>query len=118
MAGDYRSLIVYQKAEKLAELIYIFTKNFPKDEQFGLISQIRRAAVSVVANIVEGWSRKNNKEKVQFYYISRGSLTEVEFYIDFSYKIKYLDHNQFNQLVELRRETAKLLSGLIKSLSK
>lgn len=72
MSGDYRSLIVYQKGERLAELVYIFTKNFPRDEQFGLTSQIRRAAVSVVANIVEGWARKSIKEKIQFYHISRG----------------------------------------------
>lgn len=116
MGGDYRSLIVYQKAEKLAELVYLCTKYFPKEEQFGLTSQIRRAVVSVVANIVEGWSRNSYKEKIQFYYISRGSLTEVEFYIDFTYKLKYLNQKQFDELTSLRHETARLLTGLIKSL--
>lgn len=85
---------------------------------FGLTSQIRRAAVSVVANIVEGWSRNSNKEKMHFYYISRGSLTETEFYIDFSYKLKYINNDQFDELSELRKEVARLLAGLIKSLGK
>ena len=112
----YRSLLVYQKAEKLAESVYLFTKNFPKDEQFGLTSQARRAAISVAANIVEGWSRNSKKEKIQFYYISRGSLTEVEFYIDFSNKLKYISEEQFMELTNIRHETARLLNGLIKSL--
>ena len=78
----YKGLKIYKKSDDMVLLIYKYTKQFPKSELFGLTSQIRRAAVSIVANIVEGWARNSNKDKVRFLYMSRGSLTEVEYYID------------------------------------
>ncbi len=86
---SYRRLIVWQKADELAFQVYLVTKKFPREEMFGLISQMRRAAFSVPANIVEGYARSSRKGKVQFYNIARGSLTELEYYLDFSLRLKY-----------------------------
>jgi len=71
----YRKLIVWQKADELAFQIYRITKDFPSEERFGLVSQMRRAALSVAANIAEGYTRNSKKDKVHFYNIALGSLT-------------------------------------------
>ncbi len=99
----YRRLIVWQKADELAFQVYIITKKFPKEELFSLVSQMRRAALSVPAN------------KVQFYNIAKGSLTEIEYYLDFSLRLGYLNENLYDLLVELRNEVGRLLNGFIKS---
>lgn len=116
--NGYRSLVVWQKADKLAFEVYMATKSFPKEEIFGLISQMRRSAVSVPANIVEGYARLSSKEKTHFYHIAHGSLTELEYYIDFSYKLNYMSENQHKSLVNLREEVGRLLNGLIRAISK
>ena len=115
--NGYRNLVVWQKADKLAFEVYLATKSFPKEEIFGLTSQMRRSAVSVPANIVEGYARLSRKEKSHFYYIAHGSLTELEYYIDFSYKLNYMSENQYKGLVNTRDEVGRLLNGLIKSIS-
>ena len=112
----YRRLVVWQKADELAYQIYHATKAFPEDERFGLVSQMRRASVSVAANIVEGYTRSSSKERVRFYEISRGSLTELEYYIDFVYtRLKYIDEETFGLLDSLRQEVGRLLHGFLKS---
>ena len=75
---SYTELEVWQKCRKLASLIYELTAAFPKDELFGLTSQIRRSAVSVPSNIAEGCGRNSTKDSIQFFYIARGSLYELE----------------------------------------
>lgn len=109
----YKTLNVYQKAEKLAFITYQITSKFPKSELFGLVSQMRRSAISVVANIVEGWARKTKLDKIRFYYMSRGSLTELEFYIDFSLKLKFISRFDYDLLNKTRIDVAKLLKGFI-----
>ena len=79
---------------------------------------MRRAAVSVPANIVEGYSRKNKKEKLQFYYVAKGSLTELEYYIDLSYRLEFLNNQEYKLLKEKRDEVGKLLNGFINNHSK
>jgi four helix bundle protein len=111
----YRRLIVWQKADELAFQVYLISKIFPREELFGLIIQMRRAAISIPANIVEGYSRFSKKEKIQFYNIARGSLTELEYYLDFSYRLNYLNIEQYGLLIKLRDEVGKLLNGFIKS---
>ena len=111
----YRQLNVYSKANGLVLLVYKFTKKFPREELFGLISQMRRCAVSVVANIVEGYSRRTANDKLQFYYIARGSLTELEYYIDLARNLGYLTEEEYLKLYEGREETGRLLNGFIKS---
>lgn len=112
--NGYRKLLVWQKADELTFQVYSTTKNFPKDELFGLISQMRRAAVSVPANIVEGYARFSKKEKSQFYNIAHGSLTELEYYLDLSFRLKYISDNEHSQLTNLRSEVGRLLNGLMK----
>ncbi len=112
---SYRNLIVWQKADELAFQTYLITKFFPKEEIFGITSQMRRAGYSVPANLVEGYARSSNKEKNQFYNIARGSLTELEYFIDFSLRLKYLTNEQHRKLTDLRNETGRLLNGFINS---
>ena len=112
----YRNLKAWQKANELAHAVYDATEKFPKSELFALTSQMRRAAVSVPANIAEGYTRRSIKDKKRFYEISLSSLTELEFYIDFSRERSYYDESTYNRLVELQTETAKILTGLINSL--
>lgn len=111
----YKNLIVWQKADELAFKIYLVTKGFPKEEIFGLTSQMRRAAVSVPANILEGYSRFSKKEKLQFYSIARSSLAETGYYLNFSWRVKYLSDKDYNLLLGLKSETIRLLNGFIKS---
>ena len=113
--GGYKNLTVYQKADDLAVLVYLATRGFPKDELFGLTSQMRRCAVSVPANIVEGCGRRTKKDQAQFYYIARGSLNELEYYIDLAYKLKYVDEKKYNELIDIRSVVGRLLHGFIKS---
>lgn len=113
-AGYYK-LNVWIKANELALLVYRTTKKFPRDETFGLSLQMRRCAVSVPANIVEGYGRRTNKDKLQFYYIARGSLNELEYYIDLSFRLDYIDKNEYQNLSILRHDVGRLLHGFIES---
>ena len=110
----YKKLIVWQKANDLAYQVYAVTRLFPKDELFGLVSQMRRCAVSVPANVVEGYGRRTQKDKAQFYYIARGSLNELEYYLDLSIKLGYIDQSDYNNAVSLRYDVGRLLNGFIK----
>ena len=111
----YRRLVVWQKADELAYEIYKVTKEFPRDERFGLISQMRRASVSVAANIVEGYTHSTRKERSRFYEIARSSLTELEYYIDFVYeRLGYLTKEQHEIAASLRQDVGRLLYGLLR----
>lgn len=113
--NGYRNLIAWQKANTLAHQVYDLTQSFPKDEMFGLVSQMRRAAISIAANIAEGYTRPSKKDRKHFYLIALGSATELEFYIDFAYERRYYDETAHQKISNLESETAKILSGLIKS---
>lgn len=112
--SGYRKLLVWQRADELAVKVYLVTKKFPREEIFGLTSQMRRAAFSVPANIVEGYSRNSKREKMQFYSIARSSLTELEYYIDFALRLDYLSKDDFALLRNLRDEVGRLLNGFMK----
>ncbi|MFH0985915.1 MAG: four helix bundle protein [Candidatus Omnitrophota bacterium] len=112
---DFKKIKVYQKAEALILVIYKLTKDFPKEEIFGLTSQLRRAVVSVACNIAEGSSRQHLKDYMHFLYIARGSLAEVKCLVGVSSELGYVakaDHSQIEALLE---EASKMLYGLIKS---
>lgn len=113
--NGYRKLIAWQKANILAHLIYDLTSAFPKDELFSLTSQMRRAALSVCANIAEGYSRGTKKDRKHFYQISSGSLTELEFFIDFAYEREFITTPNYEKIIVIHTETARVLNGLIKS---
>ena len=112
---SFTDLKAWQEGHKLVLMIYDVTKNFPKEEQFGLTNQIQRAAVSITSNIAEGFSRNSSKEKIQFYAMSRGSLTEVQNQLVIARDIKYLDSKVFGHVADQSILVSKILNGLIKS---
>ena len=111
---SFTDLIVWQEGHKLVIAIYKLTKQFPKDELFALSSQIRRAVISITSNISEGFSRKSQKEKIQFYYIALGSLTEVQNQPLVAKDIGYIDKTHFNEVAKQTVLISKLCNGLIK----
>lgn len=113
---SYRKLIVYQKALDLLLLTYKLTKKLPKAEIYILLPQIRRAAISVVANIVEGYSKSSTKEFIRFLDISRGSLTEVELYFELCLKLNYFINEDYYQAQNLLIEVKKLIYSFQSSL--
>lgn len=116
MDKGYKKLIVWQKADELAHLVYLETKEFPRDEIYGITSQLRRAAISVAANIVEGTGRQNKNELKQFINIALGSLAETEYLLEFSLKLEYLDQEAYSRLENLRDGTGALLWKFYKSI--
>lgn len=115
--NSFRQLIVWQESKNLTLLIYKITKNFPSDEKFAMVSQIRRAAYSVLANIAEGNSKRQNKDRCNYFNISQGSLSELECFIDIAKELNYIDENKYKKLIELINKTNYLLIKFIKSQS-
>ena len=113
----YKDLKVWQKSDELAFEIYKITKNFPKDELYGLTSQLRRAALSVPTNIVEGYARKGDKELGRFVSIAIGSMAETEYLLDFSKRLGYIDDHAYKKIEALRSEVGKLLWNFYKKVS-
>jgi four helix bundle protein len=118
MARDYTKIKAWQLADELALLVYRATKEFPKSEVWGLTSQMRRAAVSVPANIVEGSARRNRNEYIQFLYIAKSSLAELSYYIKFTRECGYLETNRYEELWSKAQEGLKTLQGLIAYIEK
>ena len=110
----YKDLNVWMEARKLSKDIYTITSEFPKEEQFGLINQMRRSAISVPSNIAEGCGRNYPKDSIQFFHISRGSLYELETQLYLSFDLKYIDETKLNEVLLSTETTIKLLSGFIK----
>ena len=110
----YKKLILWQKAIDFVEKIYSLSGNFPRNEQYGLVSQIRRAAVSVPSNISEGATRKSKKEFQQFLYIALSSLSEVETQLIIANRLKYVDSIEelFEEIIVMKKMTNKLISSL------
>ena len=113
MPENYRDLIAWQKAKSLALSVYRCTRLFPKDEIYGLTSQMRRAAVSVPSNIAEGKGRRSQKELLQFLYHARGSLLELETQLSIAYDLEYMDLQVFKTLQSQTEELGRILNGLI-----
>ena len=113
----FKKLIVWRKAYDFVVSIYKYSRKFPSSELYGLTSQIRRAAVSIAANIAEGSERQHRKEFIQFLSIARGSLAEVDTYLMLGKDLGYLDESAFLDLEEQRKEVGRLLRGLYKSLT-
>ncbi|NQS76887.1 MAG: four helix bundle protein [Peptococcaceae bacterium] len=114
---DTSRLIVWQKAHDLVLKIYETTQDFPKEELFGLTSQIRRAAVSVASNIVEGKARGTAREFRRFLFMARGSLEETKYQIYLARDLNYIDERKYKKVQKSMNEVGRLLAGLIKSIS-
>jgi len=113
---SYKNLVAYQKAYDLALGTYQVTKDYPKEEIYGLVSQMRRSAVSIPCNIAEGYRRKSRKEYIQFLHIAYGSCGELETLLSLSRDLKFIDENGSRRLYQLQEEVSRLLNGLITSL--
>jgi four helix bundle protein len=118
MTGEagYKKLIAWKKADELAYKVYLATSNFPKEETFGIVSQLRRAALSVPTNLAEGAGRRGKAELKRFTSIALGSLAEVSYLLDFSLRLKYLYQANYESLRELCQETGRILWGFHNSL--
>ncbi len=113
---SFQDLHAWQQGHQLVLFIYKTTSTFPKSESYALTDQMRRCVVSVTSNIAEGFSRASRKEKIQFYYMSLGSLTELQNQLIIAHDINYLTEKQFNESIEQLTTTQKLLNGLIRSI--
>ena len=116
MIKTFKELIVWQEAMKLVEMCYLQTKNFPKEEMYGLTSQLRKAAISIPANIAEGYGRNSRKEYLQFLSIANGSITELETHLLITERLNYLTKNTIVEIQTQLTSVSKLLSALRKSL--
>jgi four helix bundle protein len=112
---SFTDLDIWKEGHKLVLMIYSVTKTFPKEEQFGLTNQIRRAVISVTSNIAEGFSRISYKDKAHFYVMSLGSLTELQNQILIARDVKYVTPKVFNGIAEKTVSINKMTNGFIKS---
>lgn len=115
---SFTDLNAWKEGHKIVLEIYLITRKFPKEELFGLTSQIRRSAVSITSNLAEGFSRKSLKEKVQFYRIALGSTSELQNQLLISKDINYLNQSNFTRIAEQTIVVSKLINGLIKVIKK
>lgn len=111
----HKNLIVWKKSIDLVEKIYLVTRNFPKEELYGLTSQIRRATVSIPSNIAEGHGRNSDKELVRFLFISLGSASELETQLIISFRLGLINENTFSEFEQLINELIRMLTSLIRS---
>lgn len=118
MLSSYRDLLVWQKAMELVVETYRLSSRFPKEEQYGLTSQLRRASVSVPSNIAEGYGRASRKEYLQFLYVGQGSLKETETQIILAEMLGYASKGAAALLLEKCEVVGKLLGGLIRALQR
>jgi four helix bundle protein len=114
---DYRKYKVWQKSHQLVLDVYAITSNFPKEEQFNLVSQINRAAVSIPTNIAEGCGRETQKELIRFLYISSGSAHELEYLLFLSIELKIKAMENATKILADIDEVKRMLASLIKKIS-
>ena len=114
--ASYRDLIAWQKGMQLVIKVYEATRTFPREEVYGLTSQIRRSAVSIPSNIAEGHGRNTNRDRQYFVCTARGSALELETQIEISKNLGYLKEEQAKELMELADEVGRITNGLLKSL--
>ncbi|SRR5258706_7991409 len=113
--SSFTDLHTWQEGHKLVLVVYRVTGDFPKDQQYGLTNQMQRCVISITSNIAEGFSRKSNKEKSQFYYMSLGSLTELQNQLLIARDLGYIARDEFKKIADQTVIVSKLINGLIKS---
>ena len=114
---SFTDLISWQEGHRMVLEIYKITDTFPKNEIFGLTSQMRRCAVSITSNIAEGFSRRTAKDKTQFYYQSRGSLTELQNQLLIAKDVGFIKDDVFKDLADKSVIVSKLINGMIRSIN-
>ena len=115
-ARGYKDLLVWQKGIALVKQVYRITRTFPADEKFGLVSQIRRAAVSIPSNVAEGQARHTTREFIQFVSVAEGSLAELDTQMIIATELGYCRPSDTQEVVELMSELRKMLNGLRRKL--
>ena len=115
---DYTKIEAWKLADDLAVAIYEHTRRFPREEIYGLTSQVRRAAYSAAANIVEGSSRESKRDYLHFLYIARGSLSETGYFVHLSHRLGFLDEPNASPLAQHANRAMACLQGLIKAVEK
>ncbi len=114
---SFKGLIVWQKAMALARKIYTISQNFPRDELYGITSQLRRCSVSIPANIAEGYGRYSPQDNRRFLRIANGSLYELQTLVELAHDLGYIMDNDFGIIEDNSDEMGRILSGYIKKLS-
>lgn len=115
---NFYDLDAWKKSHKLVLIVYKITQSFPRDELYGVVNQLRRATVSITANIAEGFSRYHYKDKVRFYYQARGSVAEVQNFLLLAKDLGYITLNECKLIGEHSNDVARLINGLIRSIEK
>jgi four helix bundle protein len=115
---DYTKLKAFELADQLAVAVYKTTRSFPVEERFGLTQQIRRSAVSIPSNIVEGCARNSAADYLRFLDIAYASSRELEYQLSLAQRLGYLHNDEFLQLDAISDETSRVLNGLIQSLKR
>ena len=110
---SFEGLIIWQESRKFINDIYKLTKNFPQEELYGLTSQIRRAAISIMSNIAEGFDRRTTKEFIHFLIIARASASEIQNDLYISLDLNYINDEDFKTIYNHAQKIAKLINGLI-----
>ena len=113
---DFQSLVVWQKSHEWVLEIYQITGKFPEEERFGLVTQLRRSAASVPANIAEGCGRESDKERARFMSIAAGSASESEYHLLLVHDLGFLDKDSYQRLDHQVKEIKKMLNSFIKTL--
>lgn len=111
----FKDLDAWKQGHEIVLQVYRCTKTFPKEEQFGLVNQMRRAAISVTSNIAEGFGRQTGKDKAQFYAIAKGSLLEIQSQLQATYDLEYVSKETFDTLDEAIERAVRVTYGLIRS---
>lgn len=113
----YRDLLIWQKSMKLVTQIYVETKSLPKEEVYGLTSQIRRSSISIPSNIAEGYGRNSKNDYIRFLQIASGSLYELQTQLEICLNLNYLSKKSFEEIFEQSREIERMLCSLIRKLN-
>lgn len=111
---SFTDLHAWKQGHKLVLMIYKTTKEFPKEERYSLVDQMRRCTVSITSNIAEGFSRRGKKEKKQFYFMSKGSITELQNQLLVAKDVDYLPKDKFQEIAKQTNRVHKLINGLLK----
>ncbi|MBU2044885.1 MAG: four helix bundle protein [Candidatus Omnitrophica bacterium] len=113
---NFRDLKIWQVGIEIVEDVYRLTKLFPRNEEFGLVTQMQRSSVSIPSNIAEGFGRRHNKEYKQFLYVAIGSCSELETQIEIAFRLKYILENTKDDLLEKINHTTRMIMNLLKLL--
>ena len=114
----YRDLVVWQKSMKMVQDVYRLTRDFPKEEIYGITAQIRKCSISIPSNIAEGYGRRSTQDYLRFLKISSGSLYELQTQLEIVFQLNYIAKEDFDLIYEISREIERMLSSLITKLER